>query len=148
MSVADVKGVKLAGLLFDAGTVNSPVLLQVGTKNAHKSDPADPTSIQDVFFRISGATPGQATTSLIVNSNNVLLDDIWAWRADHGNGVGWTLNTADTGVIVSGDNVTAYGLVRRALPEVPSHLERRERSHDHVPERDAVRPAESGGLAA
>jgi hypothetical protein len=110
MSVADVTGTKLAGLLFDAGTVNSPVLLQVGTKNAHKSDPADPTSIQDVFFRIGGATPGQATTSLVVNSDNVLVDDIWAWRADHGNGVGWTVNTADTGVIVNGDNVTAYGL--------------------------------------
>jgi hypothetical protein len=110
MSVADVVGVKLAGLLFDAGTVNSPVLLQVGTKNSHKSDPADPTSIQDVFFRIGGATPGQATTSLQVDSDNVIIDDIWAWRADHGNGVGWTSNTADTGVIVNGDNVTAYGL--------------------------------------
>jgi hypothetical protein len=40
----------------------------------------------------------------------VILDDIWAWRADHGNGVGWTANTADTGVIVNGDDVTAYGL--------------------------------------
>ena len=110
MSVADVEGVKLAGLLFDAGTVNSPVLLQVGTEHAHKSDPANPTSIQDVFFRIGGASPGKATTSLVVNSDNVLLDDIWAWRADHGNGVGWTLNTADTGVIVNGDDVTAYGL--------------------------------------
>src|SRR5580693_8520366 len=110
MSVADVIGVKLAGLLFDAGPVNSPVLLQVGTKNAHKSDPADPTSIQDVFFRIGGATPGQATVSLQVDSDNVIIDDIWAWRADHGAGVGWTDNTADTGVIVNGDNVTAYGL--------------------------------------
>ena len=90
MSVADVAGVKLAGLLFDAGTVNSPILLQVSTKNAHKSDPADPTSIQDVFFRIGGATPGKATVSLVVNSDNVILDNIWAWRADHGNGVGWT----------------------------------------------------------
>ncbi len=63
-----------------------------------------------MFFRIGGATPGKATTSLVVNSDNVLLDDIWAWRADHGNGVGWTANTADTGVIVNGDNVTAYGL--------------------------------------
>ena len=110
MSIADVVGVKLAGLLFDAGTVNSPILLQVGTKNAHKSDPADPTSIQDVFFRIGGATPGKATVSLQVDSDNVIIDDIWAWRADHGNGVGWTSNTADTGVIVNGDNVTAYGL--------------------------------------
>jgi Phage integrase family len=42
MSVADVPGVKLSGLLFDAGPLNSPVLLQVGTWNAHKSDPDDP----------------------------------------------------------------------------------------------------------
>ena len=110
MSVADVKGVKLAGLMFDAGPINSPVLLQVGSRHAHKSDPADPTTLHDVFFRIGGATPGKATTSLVVNSDNVILDDIWAWRADHGNGVGWTANTADTGVIVNGDNVTAYGL--------------------------------------
>ena len=110
MTVADVPGVKLEGLLFDAGTVNSPTLLEVGSKNSHKSDPNDPTSLQDVFFRIGGATPGKATTSLVINSDNVLLDDIWAWRADHGNGVGWTANTADTGVIVNGDNVTAYGL--------------------------------------
>jgi hypothetical protein len=110
MEVADVPGVKLSGLLFDAGPVSSPVLLRVGTPHAHKSDPGDPTSIQDVFFRIGGATPGKATTSLVVNSDDVLLDDIWAWRADHGNGVGWTANTADTGVIVNGDDVTAYGL--------------------------------------
>jgi hypothetical protein len=110
MSVADVAGVKISGLLFDAGTVTSPVLLQVGKKNSHKSDPADPTALHDVFFRIGGATPGSATLSLVVNSDNVILDDIWAWRADHGNGVGWTLNTADTGLVVNGDNVTAYGL--------------------------------------
>jgi hypothetical protein len=110
MTVADVTGVKLAGLMFDAGPVNSPVLLQVGTPHAHKSDPADPTSLQDVFLRIGGATPGKATTALVVNSDNVILDDIWSWRADHGNGVGWTLNTAETGVVINGDNVTAYGL--------------------------------------
>jgi hypothetical protein len=119
LSVADVKGVKLAGMLIDAGPTNSPVLLQVGSQRAENglasernnwSDPADPTSLQDVFFRIGGATPGKATISLIVNSDNVLLDNIWAWRADHGNGVGWTDNTADTGLIVNGDHVTAYGL--------------------------------------
>jgi hypothetical protein len=110
MSVADVPGVKLSGLLFDAGPLNSPVLLQVGTRHAHKSNPNDPTLLSDVFFRIGGATAGKATISLVVNSDNVILDDIWAWRADHGTGVGWTDNTADTGVIVNGDNVTAYGL--------------------------------------
>ena len=72
--------------------------------------PNDPTALQDVFFRIGGAAVGKATVSLEVNSDNVILDDIWAWRADHGNGVGWTVNTADTGVVVNGDDVTAYGL--------------------------------------
>jgi hypothetical protein len=110
MTVADVPGVDISGLIFDAGAVSSPVLLQVGTPHAHKSDPNDPTALQDVFFRIGGAAAGKATVSLEVNSDNVILDDIWAWRADHGNGVGWTVNTADTGVVVNGDDVTAYGL--------------------------------------
>ncbi|MBE3010708.1 discoidin domain-containing protein [Microbispora sp. NEAU-D428] len=110
MNVADVDGVKIGGLLFDAGTVNSPVLLRVGPDGASASHAANPTSIQDVFFRIGGAGPGSATTSLVVNSNNTIIDHIWAWRADHGAGVGWNSNPADTGLIVNGDNVTAYGL--------------------------------------
>jgi hypothetical protein len=111
MQTSSVPGIKISGLLFDAGPVNSPVLLQVGGKNAGGTrDANDPTRLQDVFFRIGGATPGQATTSLVVNADNAILDDIWAWRADHGNGVGWTANRADTGVVVNGDNVTAYGL--------------------------------------
>jgi hypothetical protein len=46
----------------------------------------------------------------VVNADNAILDHIWAWRADHGTGVGWTSNTADTGLVVTGDNVTATGL--------------------------------------
>ncbi|WP_213451706.1 discoidin domain-containing protein [Rhizomonospora bruguierae] len=111
MTVADVDGVRLAGLLFDAGPTNSPVLLRVGPDgSAGTGHAANPTSIQDVFFRIGGAGAGKATTSLVVNSSNAIIDHIWAWRADHGTGVGWTVNTADTGLIVNGANVTAYGL--------------------------------------
>jgi len=109
MRVASVPGVKLSGMIFAAGPVNSPVLLQVGGQPA-PGDPADPTLVQDVFFSIGGAAPGRATTSLVVNSSQVILDDIWAWRADHGQGVGWTGNVGDTGVVVNGDHVTAYGL--------------------------------------
>ena len=111
MQVANTPGVKLSGMIFDAGSADSPVLLQIGKNHGQDhSDPADPTLVQDVFFRIGGATPGQADTSLVVNSSQVILDDIWAWRADHGNGVGWTGNVANTGVLVNGDDVTAYGL--------------------------------------
>jgi hypothetical protein len=111
MTTARAKGILISGVMFDAGPVNSPVLLQVGNGHARSdNESSDPATLSDVFFRIGGAEPGSATTSLVVNSNNVILDDIWAWRADHSNGVGWTSNTADTGVIVNGHNVTAYGL--------------------------------------
>jgi len=112
MTVARAKGVMLAGLLFDAGPATSPALLQVGDEGHARSDndASDPTTLSDVFFRVGGAAAGSATRSLVVNSDNVILDDIWAWRADHGAGVGWTTNTADTGLVVNGDHVTAYGL--------------------------------------
>jgi hypothetical protein len=111
MVVENAKGMLVSGIIFDAGPVNSPVLLQVGTGHPRSDNEAsDPSALHDISFRIGGATPGKATTSLIVNTKNLLLDNIWAWRADAGNGVGWTANTADTAVVVNGDNVTAYGL--------------------------------------
>jgi hypothetical protein len=109
IDVVNGTGVKLSGMIIDAGPSPSRVLMQVGAGH-DPGDPARPTLVQDVFFRIGGATAGAATTSLVVNKSNTILDDVWAWRADHGTGVGWTQNTADTGVVVNGDNVTAYGL--------------------------------------
>jgi hypothetical protein len=111
MQVLGVPGVKLSGMIFDAGPKNSPVLLQVGGPLAAGTGSAsDPSLVQDVFFRIGGATAGSATDSLVVNSSHVILDDIWAWRADHGAGAEWTSNTADNGLTVNGNDVTAYGL--------------------------------------
>ena len=110
MTVADVDGVSVAGLLFDAGTTNSPTVMEVGPSGSSASHATDPTSLHDVYFRVGGAGVGKATTSLVVNSRNVIGDHMWIWRADHGNGVGWTSNTADTGLVVNGDDVTMYGL--------------------------------------
>jgi hypothetical protein len=111
LTTLDVPGVMVSGLMIDAGPVNSPALMRVGTRLAlGRTDAANPTTLHDVFFRIGGPHPGRASVSLEVNSDDVLLDDIWAWRADHGEGVGWTENTAATGVVVNGDGVTATGL--------------------------------------
>lgn len=112
MKVADVDGVRLKGLLFDAGTTNSQSLLTVGQTGSATNHAANPTTLQDVFFRIGGQIAGKATNSLIVNSRDTIIDHIWAWRADHGNAgtYGWTINTGDTGVVVNGDNVLATGL--------------------------------------
>jgi len=117
LKVSNANGVDLSGMIVDAGPERSPVLLQVGSSRSEGDDgdgndhnASNPSALQDVFFRIGGAAPGRATTALVVNSDNVILDDVWSWRADHGNGVGWTANTADTGVVVNGDSVIAYGL--------------------------------------
>ncbi|MEU0760552.1 discoidin domain-containing protein [Streptomyces microflavus] len=110
MKVADVDGVKLAGFLIDAGTVNSPTLLELGPQNSSADHSANPTSIQDVYIRIGGAGAGKATTSIAVHSDDVIIDHTWVWRADHGEGVGWETNRADYGVRVYGDDVLATGL--------------------------------------
>jgi hypothetical protein len=121
IKVASVPGVKLAGLLVDAGTTKSANLIEVGSRfdddfparlRSHLSDPSDPTTLSDVFVRVGGDLAGKTETAVTVNADNVLLDDVWLWRADHGNAgtVGWTTNTADQGLIVNGDNVTATGL--------------------------------------
>ncbi|HEY0988518.1 MAG TPA: sialidase [Kofleriaceae bacterium] len=110
MSIADVDGVKLAGVLFDAGATNSPVLIQVGPPGSTASHAGNPTSLFDVFARVGGAGAGKATVSMQINSSNVIVDHTWLWRADHGTGVGWTVNTARNGLVVNGANVTIYGL--------------------------------------
>ncbi|CAM5448113.1 Secreted protein OS=Streptomyces glaucescens OX=1907 GN=SGLAU_30535 PE=4 SV=1 [Streptomyces glaucescens] len=110
MRVADVDGVRLAGFLIDAGPVNSPTLLEVGPQGASADHAANPTTVQDVYIRIGGAGAGKATTSMVVNSDDTIIDHTWVWRADHGEGVGWETNRADYGVRVNGDDVLATGL--------------------------------------
>ncbi|OKJ05128.1 coagulation factor 5/8 type domain-containing protein [Streptomyces sp. CB01249] len=112
LTTADADGIKIAGVLVDAGTTNSQTLMRIGPDGSSANHAANPVTLNDVFFRIGGATVGKATQSLVVNTNNTIIDHTWIWRADHGNGgtVGWTTNTADTGLVVNGQNVTAYGL--------------------------------------
>jgi hypothetical protein len=112
MTVADVNGVKIGGILFDAGATNSPVLFQVGPTGSSANHASDPIELYDIYTRIGGATVGNTTVSMQINSSNVIGDNFWLWRADHGNAgtVGWTVNTATNGLVVNGNNVTIYGL--------------------------------------
>ncbi|MET7274311.1 MULTISPECIES: discoidin domain-containing protein [Streptomyces] len=110
LHVADVDGVRLAGFLIDAGPVRSDTLLRIGTPDASADHSANPTTMQDVFIRVGGAGPGLATDSVVINSDDVIVDHTWIWRADHGAGVGWETNRADYGLRVNGDDVLATGL--------------------------------------
>jgi hypothetical protein len=110
MSIADIDGVKLGGVLFDAGEKNSQVLLQLGDSKSNISHAQNPTTLHDVFFRVGGAAVGNTTHSVIINSNHVIGDNLWVWRGDHGNGIGWATNKTKHGIVVNGDDVTMYGL--------------------------------------
>ena len=113
MFVEDANDLRIAGLLFDAGAKESETLLTVGEENCKDRHDENPMVISDCFFRVGGAdlNPGKVKTCVVINANDVVCDNFWVWRADHGAGVGWDKNTADTGVIFNGQNITAYGLM-------------------------------------
>lgn len=110
MTTADVDGVVIAGLFFDAGPDTSPVLLEVGPAGSRVRHAKNPASLHDVFFRAGGAAIGRTAVNLRVNAHDTIIDHTWIWRADHGSGVGWTDNTSANGLVVNGDGVTVYGL--------------------------------------
>ncbi len=84
--------------------------MEIGQAGSSANHSANPTSLHDVYYRIGGSAVGKATETLRINSNNVILDHVWLWRGDHRDGVGWNVNTAATGLVVNGNDVTAYGL--------------------------------------
>src|ERR1700688_2593380 len=110
MTTTDDDGIEIAGLLFDAGPSESPVLLEVGPEGSRARHANDPITLHDVFFRVGGAGVGRAKVNLRINSNDTLVDHTWIWRADHGAGVGWELNISENGLVVNGNQVTIYGL--------------------------------------
>jgi len=110
MTTADVDGIDMMGLLFDAGETESPFLLQVGPKGSKASHSKNPILLHDVFFRVGGAGVGRTVGNLEINSCDTIVDHTWIWRADHGTGVGWKNNTSANGLVVNGENVTIYGL--------------------------------------
>jgi hypothetical protein len=116
MTIADVPGVSVAGLLIDAGPQLSRVLVEVGPKGSARDHRDNPTLLADVFFRVGGAAVGNVGTCLEINSRHVIADHLWIWRADHGDHdsgrvhIGWNESRGEHGLVVNGDDVTCYGL--------------------------------------
>lgn len=112
IDVRDVDGVTIAGLILDAGTNKSPCLLQVGPDsgglNGHTSNP---TCLYDITVRTGGVHAGKNDVGIVINSHDVVCDQLWLWRADHPpESAGWDINPTRNGVVVNGDRVTMYGL--------------------------------------
>jgi hypothetical protein len=136
LKTADKAGIIVAGVTIDAGETESPVLLQVGKKNGNNgvpnTDPDNPVTLSDVYFRIGGPYVGKTDIALEVNSDHVLIDHTWVWRADHGiegfeancdpldpencddgflgDDIRWVTNIGRSGAVINGDDLTATGL--------------------------------------
>lgn len=112
MEAADKSGIKIAGILFDAGVEESEALLVVGEEGTDK-EKEEPIVLSDLFFRVGGvdAEGAKVQNCVEINSSYVIGDNFWVWRADHGDGVAWDKNTAKNGIIMNGNDVTMYALM-------------------------------------
>jgi len=116
IKVGNANGVRISGILLQAGTKQSDNLLQWGNEG-FKGDKANPGVMSDVFARVGG--PGKdpdaeysVSKMVQINSGNVIVDDTWLWRADHSETglIKDSKNHVDTGLQVNGDDVLGYGL--------------------------------------
>jgi hypothetical protein len=110
LATADIPGVKLAGFMVDAGAELSTTLIQIGPAEADSNYVDNPISLHDIYCRVGGAVVGQAEATITINSNYVIGDHFWLWRADHGTGTEWMEGQNKHGLVVNGDHVTIYGL--------------------------------------
>lgn len=118
VETADLDGIRICGLIFDAGE-NSKYLLRVGKNKTTVSHATAPIVLQDLFFRVGGTTNEltKAEDALEINTNDVICDHFWIWRADHGAGVEWYGNESRHGIIVNGDRVICYALFNEHFQE-------------------------------
>lgn len=120
IEIGDVEGATVASLLFDAH-YSSEALLRAGREVSDKRHAENPVLLADLFFRVGGfrAAPVHVDRAVEINSNDVIGDHFWIWRADHGvpGSVGWDVNTARNGLVVNGSDVTVYGLFNEHFQE-------------------------------
>lgn len=124
-----LSNVRVASLLFQAGvspklSPHTSALLQWGNMTDTHDDPStrgNPFNLMhDIFVRVGGthdssADPYHEESAGVMCEiwhNNVIGDNLWLWRADHGvNGKIYNMeNPVNHGLVVHGHNVTMYGL--------------------------------------
>ena len=114
IEVSNVDGVRIAGVLLEAGQGATESLLTFG-QTGYAGSSSNPSAINDVFARVGGTNVSgdvKAKNMITVNSGNVVIDNVWLWRADHDiQGLVYSSrNPVDTGLLVNGDNVVGYAL--------------------------------------
>ncbi|CAK0907076.1 unnamed protein product [Prorocentrum cordatum] len=117
--VGNVDGVRIAGLLLEAGPDEAETLLEWGD-GSHEGSAENPGVLTDLFARVGGPNDpaqGEVRAKVMVkngggSSGHVVGDNLWLWRADHGvaGKVTGAANPCENGLVVKGNHVTMYGL--------------------------------------
>lgn len=120
--VGDVSGVRVAGLLLEAGKWETKGgMLEVGISGKFQGLESNPVVLTDVFARVGGPNTGVGPvgTMFLVNSGYTVIDNTWLWRADHtAEGLVYkSENAVKNGLVVNSDNVYAYGLAAEHTTE-------------------------------
>lgn len=111
----DKDGIIIAGLLMDSSN-STTYQIRIGNEGATGNHASNPILLADITCRVGGVQSKniQIQVSMQINSNNVVGDHFWLWRADHGSQPGgdarWTRDRCKNGLIVAGNDVTLYGL--------------------------------------
>jgi len=121
INVGNVDGVRIGGILFQAGETNTSALVHWGN-TGYAGSASNPGFFYDAFARVGGPTNSntdqvQADIMVQINSGNVILDNTWFWRADH-DVQGQVVNSHNPsyhGLEVNGNDVTVYGLASEHL---------------------------------
>jgi len=111
----DKDGIIIAGLLMDSFN-STTYQIRIGNEGANADHSVDPILLTDITCRVGGVQSKniQIDASMQINSNNVVGDHFWLWRADHGSQRGgntrWVRDRCKNGLIVTGNDVTLYAL--------------------------------------
>jgi len=120
VKVGDVDGVRIAGLLLQAGRYSeaNPVmaLLQWGARgSSYEGSSRNPGFIYDLVARVGGPEQYNVGVESMVEINNgwVIGDNLWLWSADHCVGGVWPcpFPRVHHALVVNAANVRMYGLM-------------------------------------
>lgn len=122
-AAVEVRGVGclVSGLILEAGQSRSNELLLVETNG--NASVGNPTTLSDIFPRVGGPTKTATADKMVwIKQNYTVVDHMWTWRADHttneSGGLGPEFAVVNTGVLVTGDHVTALGLFAEHALEI------------------------------
>merc|ERR1719461_2020192 len=120
----NLEGVRISGILLEAGTIRSPHLLQFGRTRGIGSGY---NFLYDIFARVGGpnnqdADPQSTDVMMKIQINQVVMDYVWLWRADHdaksgGDHNDWVFkvrdgnNPVNVALQVNGDEVYGYAIM-------------------------------------